>query len=116
MNNIGHPKRKFPRRAFHGKIGVLCAGEYCVSDAQIIGEGGLQIVSPFDVPAGAMMVLTFTIPMGPTLSLKAQVKNKIQDASSDALVLGLEFVNVSFDLKRTIRTYVAARMESEVLV
>lgn len=108
-------KRKFPRRAYHARIGVLHHGKYQLADAQVLGEGGLQIVSPFEVVLEDFMVLTFKITGGPTLCLRATVRNMMTGPQGES-VLGLEFNNISFDLKRAIRSYVAARLETESLI
>lgn len=94
---------------------MLYRGRYELTEAQIIGEGGLQVLNPFEMKDRDLMVLTFKIPHGPTLCLRGEVRNIDVDAEGRPIV-GLEFTNISFDLKRAIRSYVAARLETESLI
>jgi hypothetical protein len=112
-----HGRRKFPRRNFDNKVGVLCAGKYQVYSGLIIGEGGLSIKSREEFEAEVEVLLTFKIPGGSMILIRAKIKNQFKlKADQNINEVGMQFINLQFSDKRLIRTFVAARSESEVIL
>jgi Tfp pilus assembly protein PilZ len=95
-------KRRVPRRAIHARIGLLVHGNYTLSWAFEIGEGGMLIETENNLKVGDRVVITFRIPdvmHGVMLGSVAYVlPNKA----------GIQFEKVDFDVKRKIRNYVAS--------
>lgn len=107
-------RRKFPRRNFDNKVGVLRAGIYQVYDGLIIGEGGLSIRSATKFEIDSAVLLTFRIPGGSIILIRANVKNQFKlKTDKNMNDVGMQFINLQFSDKRLIRTFVAARGESE---
>jgi hypothetical protein len=109
-------RRKFPRRNFDNKVGVLCAGKYNVYGGLIIGEGGLSIRSASMFESESAVLLTFRIPGGSIILIRANVKNQFKlKTDKNMNDVGMQFINLQFSDKRLIRTFVAARGESELI-
>ena len=101
-------RRKFPRRQFKRSVGVLYQGQYMVCHGHEIGEGGLAFFLSEPLPEGALVVLNFQIPQGEFVSVKAEVKS-IAQSDAGYNQHGCAFVNIKFNQKREIRTFVSAR-------
>lgn len=98
-------KRRYPRRDYQAQVGVLVAGHYLVCQAREIGEGGLSFVCDFVVEENQNVVLTFKIPNNSFFSVRSMIKSVRKENGS--LRVGVLFLNVSFELKRQIRAFVA---------
>lgn len=99
--------RKFPRKDFKRKIGVLYRGTYFLAQAQDMSEGGISFLTDMVLTTSNLCVLTFQIPNGELVTLKATVKH-IKKAGSE-VVVGVEFFEISFSNRRQIRNFVASR-------
>ncbi|MFN7262950.1 MAG: PilZ domain-containing protein [Pseudobdellovibrionaceae bacterium] len=106
-------KRKFPRRKFPRKVGVLVNGDYFVADGVEVGEGGISVSTAQGPMKERPVVLSFQIPGGSFVSVRAELKNeRTQDGQ---YILGFSFENLKFDKKREVRTFVSSRSSSEEL-
>ena len=106
----GHFRRRFPRRALDKKVGVLCGGVYLVCETNEMGEGGMSIISDYVFNVGQFLVVTFQIPGGAFVSLRAVIKSVRQ---KDKWILhGISFILVPFSNRRQIRSFVSERVES----
>lgn len=105
--------RRFPRRGFRHGIGILCAGKYWIVAGEGLGEGGVGFISDQVVGKEKPIVLTFAVPGGEFLCVRAEVRS--MEKTEDGQVRhGCLFHDLSFDSKRQIRSYVSARPEHEV--
>ncbi len=109
---VANYRRNYPRRALKRAVGVLYKGHYFICQAGEIGEGGMSIQSDLVLTEGESLTVSFQIPTGSFVTLRADVKNtqkttKPEDASS--VIHGLSFSEVKFALKRQIRSYVSSR-------
>lgn len=111
MDNRGIHERKFPRRPFRRGIGTLQNGDYVVCVGDEIGEGGVSFWTDRPLKIGDLLVLSFQIPDGSFISVRAEVKNNSQGQEPGQHHYGLSFLNLKFERKREIRTYVTARSE-----
>lgn len=107
-------KRKFPRRLFYKRVGVLFKGVYFIGTGLEIGEGGMALTLPKSLPFEHELVLNFQIPDGGFVSVRSDVRNCV-DQGSGFYKVGLAFKNIKFFSKRQIRSYVSNRSESESL-
>lgn len=99
--------RRFPRKDYFRKIGILFAGEYNVVQGIEISEGGMSFNTDIVFTADRECVLTFKIPNGDFISLRAIIKHMTK--SNGGLSVGVSFVQVPFSNKRQIRNYIADR-------
>ena len=102
-------RRKYPRRDFKRNMGVLFNGEYVVCQGFEIGEGGISFLYPQELPEHLQAVVSFQVPGGGFTSVQVEVRRSFQHDSTDQFVIGCSFKEVSFEIKREIRTYVSAR-------
>jgi len=108
----GDFRRRFPRRDFSRKVGVLFGGRFFSCESSELGEGGLAISSDYIFDVGRQMVVSFQIPSGDFVSLRATVKSTAKH--NGQVVHGLAFVEVPFQNRRQIRSYVSERTHSHI--
>lgn len=106
-------RRRYPRRKFRRGVGVLASGKYFMALGAEIGEGGLSFRASKPVRQGALVVLSFQVPDGEFVSVRAEVRNVGASTNGETLY-GCAFENLRFERKREIRTFVTNRSESEV--
>ncbi|PWU18573.1 MAG: hypothetical protein C5B49_07005 [Bdellovibrio sp.] len=106
-------RRRFPRRIFRRGIGVLSAGKYFIATGCEIGEGGVSFTTDTSIRIGGLVVLSFQIPDGQFISVRAEVRNEAKN-NEGHLNYGTAFETVSFERKREIRNFVTNRPESEI--
>lgn len=75
----------------------------------------MSITADQSLTIGAQLVVTFLIPGREIAIGRACVRNtqEVGPAGSETTVYGLQFVNMAFEIKRAIRSYVAAKSEEE---
>jgi hypothetical protein len=101
--------RKYPRRIFENEVGILFQGKYYICGGGEVGEGGLSFYSSAGMKIGSKVIVTFQIDHRVFMSEKAVIKSIVkQDYGS---LFGLAFLNISFENKRIIRTYVCIDRE-----
>ena len=84
-------------------------GNYVVSTAIEIGEGGLSLTSKTAVAVDLDLVLSFQIPSGGFVSVRGEIKTCRQNPEKTGYILGFAFRNLVFERKREIRSYVSAQ-------
>lgn len=107
-------RRKFPRRGFKKGLGALCKGTYIIGEGVELGEGGLSFKTDMVYNEGQSLVVNFQLPHGSFVSVRAEVRNIKVDKQGPFNLVGLAFMNLKFDFKREIRTYVSARSAAEM--
>lgn len=100
-------KRKFPRRNFNRAIGFLYRGDYFVGQGVEIGEGGLAFLLEKKLPLEAEGVVSLQIPGGSFICIRVVIKNVSNEGTG--ITLGCSFIDLQFDHKREVRSYVSAR-------
>jgi len=104
-------RRRFPRRSYVRKVGVLSAGQFIVCEAGELSEGGISFKSEFLFNVEKELLINFQIPNGSFAFLRAIVKSTTKQ---DGLVVhGLSFVDVPFQHRRQIRAYVSERVSEQ---
>lgn len=91
------------------KVGILCDGTYFVADSGEIGEGGMAISTEFVLTEGHDLVVSFQVPGGEFVFLRATVRSTQKKEGDIAVTHGLSFNEVEFSIKRQIRSFVSAR-------
>jgi hypothetical protein len=76
--------------------------------ARILGEGGITFVSDFVLSEGNEVVVSFQIPSGSFVFLRAMVISKEKTIGDSKITHGLKFTNIDFNSIRQIRTFVSA--------
>lgn len=107
LEDPGFFRRRYPRRTFKRKVGVLFDGKYMIFDAVEVGEGGMSIISDTILTVGRHLVVSFQIPQGGFVSLRAEIKSIRKHGTSG--IHGLYFEKIEFMNKRQIRSYVSER-------
>lgn len=102
-------RRKFPRRDVRKKVGVLAAGVFFTCFSLEMGEGGISLETDFVLTENREVVLSFQIPHGSFVSVRALVKSTKSTGSN--VVHGLSFVEIPFLYKRQIRSFVSSLEE-----
>lgn len=109
MNTVNPTEalRKYPRKEFQRKIGILFSGEYQVVEGVEISEGGLSFKTDMVFASDRECVLTFKIPKGDFISLRGIIKHMTKNQGF--MSVGVSFVQVPFSNKRQIRNFIADR-------
>ncbi|MCB0419361.1 MAG: PilZ domain-containing protein [Bdellovibrionales bacterium] len=105
-------KRRVPRRKVDQKVGVLVGGEYSVTRAFEMGEGGLKISYDGPLEIGQRIVVTFNV-IGITKAIATAIVRYHSDKAAAPVYYGLEFLNLDFKIKRLIRNFVASWSEND---
>lgn len=107
----GGGRRRVPRRAYDAPVGTLIHGEYVLSRAHQVGEGGMMISSSKSLSIGHQMVVSFFISSDVVVVVRATVRNVVPAQGKNPLRYGLEFLSLNFHYKREIRNFVASASE-----
>lgn len=106
-------RRRVPRRFFFRPIGLLVDGDYFISRSAEIGEGGIAVFSKRALEIGKMLVVTFKLPDHIPTIVRGIVRYISKDDKTNDYRYGVEFLTLEFAARREIRSYVAARSETE---
>lgn len=113
-------RRKYPRRQFRRPVGVLFDGRYEVAQGVELGEGGLSVriadkdfLKNLIVPEGeegpqSMLALVFFVPSSRVFTVVRAVVRSLKTQKDSGFVLGCQFIEVDFDHRREIRTFVTS--------
>ena len=104
-------RRRVPRREFHRRIGLLVKGEYHISRAVQIGEGGMMVYSAVPLMIGQKVVISFKLSGHPPDVVLACVRYILPAEKNLNERYGLEFLNLDFNIKRGVRNYVATQID-----
>lgn len=104
--------RRLPRRAVDLNVGILAEGEYFVSKAHEIGEGGLLLSCPKPLVEGQLIVVSYILRGLFTEVTRAVVRN-VRDMPDGNQRYGIQFDNLDFEIKRKIRNFVASMASSD---
>ena len=108
----GIRRRRVPRRIFETRLGLLIGGKYSIGRSFEIGEGGMLITCDQKLSADQKLVITFRIPgAGQTV-----VRGIVRYFQPNGTRYGVEFLNLDFNMKRAIRTFVASKTADEAVL
>jgi hypothetical protein len=112
-NNVTDSRRS-PRRTFQRPIGLLVQGEYTLAEAAQISEGGMLILSEYELALKDLIVVTLLLPDGGHAVARAEIlyRRKPTEPGGPA-AFGLQFLNLPLMKRRIIRNYVAAKTQEE---
>lgn len=105
----GQLRRRFPRRTYQRKIGVLSAGQFIICEAGELSEGGLSFRSEYVFNVNKELLINFQIPGGEFAFLRAIVKSTMKQ--NELVLHNLSFVDVPFQHRRQIRSFISERDE-----
>lgn len=103
--------RKSPRRNLERSAGCLFQGDYHVLNLVQLGEGGCMLQSGLVFPNGAEVVVTLQVPDGAMFSSRAQILYSRK--AGKFMQYGCQFSTLELTVKRSIRSFVAAKTEEE---
>ena len=109
------PRRRQPRRQFRHNVGLLVRGQYFVTAALQIGEGGMLLTSHQELKTGQKLVVTFKLPDVPPAVVRGSVRYALPHEAAQGQKYGIAFDNLETDAKKAIRTYVALKPKDEFL-
>lgn len=107
-------RRRYPRKEFYRQVGFLFNGEYHLVNSAEIGEGGLSFFSEKLFPIGEDAVLSFQVPGGSFISIRAEVRHSKSEMGGMQYIIGCQFKNIQFDTKREIRFYISSQSEKSL--
>lgn len=102
-------QRRFPRRKFTNKVGILSKGIYKIAICKEIGEGGLGLFSPHYFSEKNTILLSFQIKKLEFIIVFARICNFSKQ--NENYIYGIEFQNLNFKYNKIIRNYVAEKRE-----
>lgn len=102
-------RRQFPRRDFNRKVGVLFRGEYFVTEAYELGEGGIGFYTAENLTQEQKVIVSFQIPHGEFVCVRGTIRFIEQAEDQQKTLYGVSFDNINFSHRRQIRGYVSAR-------
>jgi len=114
-------RRKYPRRQFHRPIGVLFDGRYLVVKGVELGEGGLSfnvdskefvqnvIVTEGESQDYSLMALAFYVATSNNFTIVKATARSIRKTKEGSYILGCQFIDLDFERRREIRTFVTSR-------
>ena len=112
----GVARRRVPRRPINLNIGLLISGQYIITKALEIGEGGMLIESSVLLKKNQFVVMTIRMAGTLQCALLSRVVYIIENQDKAAIGrYGIQFENIEFDLKRKIRNFVASSSGSYVV-
>ena len=105
----GIENRKYPRRRFEAKVGIMVQGNYLVESAFELGERGMLFETELAVRSLGYMVVSFVIPGGYVVMTRAQVRYQIKKGNKSKV--GVEFTNITFEDRRKVRDFISQRKD-----
>jgi hypothetical protein len=78
-----------------------------------VGEGGIGVNSARNLPENALVIITFFVPGAEIAVIRCQARYMVAGRVEGQMRIGLQFLDASFDLKKKIRDYIAAKSEAE---
>ena len=105
----GVENRKYPRRKFEAKVGVMIQGNYFVEGSFELGERGMLFETTVALKSLSNLVISFVIPGGYVVMTRAQVRYQIKQGQTARV--GVEFTNITFEDRRKVRDFIAQRQE-----
>lgn len=112
MSGGGIEKRKYPRRFFLARVGVMIQGSYFIEKSLELGEKGMMFETSVALRSLENMVISFVIPGGYVVMTRAQVRYQIKQGSTARV--GVEFTNITFEDRRKVRDFIAQRKDELV--
>ncbi len=106
--------RRTPRRVFNHPIGVLCHGIFEVVQAEKLSEGGVGFQADGQFPPHSNVVISMILPGGQMVVTRGVILEPNGDSPPGRVAV--KFSEMSLQLKRRIRNYVAAKTQEEAEV
>lgn len=101
-------RRRVPRRAFEGRVGILLHGVYQFGQSFQVGEAGMMLSCPKPLKIGELMAVSFFLPNGSIVIVRGEVRSLVPAKKGEIQKYGIEFVGLEFQMRREIRNFVAA--------
>lgn len=105
MNTKNSKQRRYPRVSFPYSLGLLAEGKYLIRYGHELGEGGVSMIFPRVLPVAKKIVVTLSLESGHYACLLSEVRSC--STRSNGYLIGLQFLDISFENKKKIRQYVS---------
>ncbi len=106
--------KRFPRRLYERPVGVLCDSKYTMEFSVNVGEEGMLVRSSRHLKEGQNVLLNFWMDKFGYIIIPAQIRWVKDAEGSKDQFFGLLFLKVSFDCRRALRTFIAAKPKEEL--
>ncbi len=106
-------QRRYPRRPFGARFGILQDGKYLVFNAVELGERGAGVESDLILKKNDILVVSFFV-QGHFVVCRAEIRY-ILPKELGSFFYGVEFVNIKFEDRRNVRDFIAKKGEAETL-
>lgn len=106
--------KRLARRIYERAVGVLCDSKYTMERSVDVGEEGMLVRSSRHLKEGQNVLLNFWMDKVGYVIVPAQIRWVKHDEKSNEQFFGLFFLKVSFDYRRALRTYIAAKPQAEL--
>ncbi len=106
--------KRLARRIYERAVGVLCDSKYTMEMSVDVGEEGMLVRSSRHLKEGQNVLLNFWMDKVGYVIVPAQIRWVKNDPGTSEQFFGLFFLKVSFDYRRALRTYIAAKPKSEL--
>jgi len=100
-------RRRYPRVQFQSYVGLLLLGRYEVVMGNELGEGGMSFLYHRPVELAQKILVTLPNSKNNFHCLQAEVRN-CSRKESGVYTVGSQFLDITFDVKREIRSFVSS--------
>lgn len=104
-------KRRYPRREYLSKVGVLTQGKYFIQKTFELGEKGMLFESDIAFREGDKIICNFCLPDGYVVVTQAIVRYITKAKEETLSHIGIEFSNINFEDRRKVRDFIAQRKD-----
>ncbi len=114
MSTDSDNAKRISRRLYERCVGILCDSLYTMEQSVDVGEEGMLVRSARHLKEGQNVLVNFWMDKIGYVILPAQIRWVKEDKTTGHQFFGLFFLKVSFDYRRALRTYIAAKPASEL--
>lgn len=106
--------KRIARRLYERAVGILCDSKYTMEHSVDVGEEGMLVRATRHLKEGQNVLVNFWMEKIGYVILPAQIRWIKDDKATGQQFFGLFFLKVSFDYRRALRTYIAAKPATEL--
>ncbi len=106
--------KRMARRVYERAVGILCDSKYTMEHSIDVGEEGMLVRADRHLKQGQNVLVNFWMEKVGYVIVPAQVRWVKDDKDSKQQFFGLFFLKVSFDYRRALRTFIAAKTPAEL--
>jgi c-di-GMP-binding flagellar brake protein YcgR len=106
--------KRIPRRLYDRPVGILCESKYTMERSVDVGEEGMLVRATRPLNEGDNVLVNFWMDKIGYVIIPAQIRWIKNDEKTKEQFFGLFFLKVSFEYRRALRTYIAAKPAAEL--